>query len=156
MSKKYSKAPISYEADYKYKDAVLSKLINTLMWQGKKATSIRIVYDSLDFLKTKIDANPLETFHKAIDNIKPELEVKSRRVGGATYQIPMEISANRKQALALRWIIMGARKRSGKSMAQKLGNELLDAFNSTGVAFKKKEETHRTAEANKAFSHYRW
>ena len=157
MSKKYNKAPISYEADYKYQDKVVSNLINTLMWQGKKAISIRIVYGALDFLKSKVtDAEVIETFHQAINNIKPELEVKSRRVGGATYQIPMEVSPHRKQTLALRWIILGARKRSGKSMIQKLGNELFDAFNSTGTAFKKKEETHRTAEANKAFSHYRW
>lgn len=156
MAKKYNPPLLSYEVDFKYHDPVLAKLINTLMWKGKKGKAIRIVYNALEFLKKKVDGDPIETFHQALSNVKPELEVKSRRVGGATYQVPMEASTHRQQTLAIRWLITGARKRSGKSMSQKLGTELLDAFNSTGTAFKKKEETHRTAEANKAFSHYRW
>ena len=110
----------------------------------------------MDILKAKTKEDPLEVFLKAVANIKPELEVKSRRVGGSTYQVPVEVREQRREALAMRWIIAAARSRSGKSMADKLSAELLDAFNSTGTAFKKKEDTHRMADANKAFSHYRW
>ncbi len=156
MARKFKVPPVSYEIDYKYHDPTLSKFVNSLMSQGKKSTARKIAYGALAILKEKVEGEELETFHQALGKVKPELEVKSRRVGGATYQVPIEISSKRKQALAIRWLISGARKRSGKSMEEKLAAELMDAFHSTGAAFKKKEETHRTAESNKAFSHYRW
>ena len=126
------------------------------MLDGKKDTCTKIIYEALDKLKAKTEKDPLEVFLKAIDNVKPAVEVKSRRVGGATYQVPVEIRENRKEALAMRWIIAAARSRSGHGMADTLASELLDAFNSTGSAYKKKEDTHKMAEANKAFAHYRW
>ena len=126
------------------------------MLDGKKDTCTKIIYEALDKLKAKTDKDPLEVFLKALDNVKPAVEVKSRRVGGATYQVPVEIRDNRKEALAMRWIIAAARSRSGHGMADTLASELLDAFNSTGSAYKKKEDTHKMAEANKAFAHYRW
>ena len=122
----------------------------------KKATCVRIVYEALDLLKSKTDKEPLEVFLKALDNIKPMVEVKSRRVGGATYQVPIEIRETRREALAMRWIINAARSKSGHGMGECLANELLDAYNNTGTAYKKKEDTHKMAEANKAFAHYRW
>ena len=127
-----------------------------MMLDGKKSTSSRIVYSAMDILKEKTGKDALEVFLKALDNIKPLVEVKSRRVGGSTYQVPVEIRETRREALAMRWIILAARGRSGSSMANMLSAELLDAYNSTGSAFKKKEDTHRMAEANKAFAHYRW
>ena len=126
------------------------------MLDGKKDTCTKIIYEALDKLKAKTEKDPLEVFLKAIDNVKPAVEVKSRRVGGAIYQVPVEIRENRKEALAMRWIIAAARSRSGHGMADTLASELLDAFNSTGSAYKKKEDTHKMAEANKAFAHYRW
>ena len=142
--------------DVKYNSVVISKFVSRMMLDGKKATSVRIVYGALDLLKAKTDKDPLEVFLKALDNVKPMVEVKSRRVGGATYQVPVEIRDSRREALAMRWIIEAARKRSGHGMADTLSAELLDAFNNTGTAFKKKEDTHKMAEANKAFAHYRW
>ena len=142
--------------DSRYNNVVVTKFITRMMIQGKKSISSAILYGALDFLKGKSDKVELEVFLKALDNVKPIVEVKSRRVGGATYQVPVEIRESRREALAMRWLINAARARSGKSLSQKLGAELLDAFNSTGVAFKKKEDTHRMAEANKAFAHYRW
>ena len=127
-----------------------------MMIDGKKATCVRIVYDAMDILKSKTDKEPLEVFLKALDNVKPMVEVKSRRVGGATYQVPIEIRESRREALAMRWIISAARAKSGHGMGECLANELLDAFNNTGTAYKKKEDTHKMAEANKAFAHYRW
>jgi small subunit ribosomal protein S7 len=127
-----------------------------MMMDGKKSISAGILYGALDFLKGKADKGELEVFLQALENVKPVVEVKSRRVGGATYQVPVEIRESRREALAMRWLIAAARARSGKSLSQKLGAELLDAFNNTGTAFKKKEDTHKMAEANKAFSHYRW
>ena len=126
------------------------------MQAGKKSISGRIVYDAFDIIQKKQNENPLEVFLKALENVKPLVEVKSRRVGGSTYQVPVEIRDSRRNALAMRWIIQSARSRAGKSMSEKLSNELIDAFNSTGSSFKKKEDTHRMAEANKAFAHYRW
>jgi small subunit ribosomal protein S7 len=126
------------------------------MIHGKKSTATRVVYEAMDFLNGKTDKTELEVFLKAIDNVKPVAEVKSRRVGGSTYQVPVEVRESRREALSMRWLIAASRNRSGRSMGQKLGAELLDAFNSTGSAFKKKEDTHRMAEANKAFAHYRW
>ncbi len=127
-----------------------------MMQEGKKSIARRIVYDALEVLRQKLDQNPLDAFLKALENVKPLVEVKSRRVGGSTYQVPVEIRDSRRDALAMRWIIQFARQRSGISMSQRLSAELLDAFNTTGAAFKKKEDTHRMAEANKAFAHYRW
>ena len=126
------------------------------MLDGKKDTCTKIIYEAMDKLKAKTGNEPLEVFLKAIDNVKPLVEVKSRRVGGATYQVPVEIRDSRREALAMRWIIEAARKRSGHGMADTLSAELLDAFNNTGTAFKKKEDTHKMAEANKAFAHFRW
>jgi small subunit ribosomal protein S7 len=128
-----------------------------MMYRGKKSTARRVIYEAMADLEKKVnDKMPVEVFHKALDNVKPVIEVKSRRVGGSTYQVPVEIKDKRREALAMRWIIQAARSRSGASMGKRLGQELLDAFNSTGAAFKKKEDTHRMAEANKAFAHYRW
>jgi small subunit ribosomal protein S7 len=142
--------------DPKYNSVVLSKFVNRMMWEGKRSTSLRIVHDALGILQQKADKDPLEVFLKAIDNVKPIVEVKSRRVGGATYQVPVEIRDTRREALGMRWIINAARGRSGHGMKDRLAAELLDAFNNTGTAFKKKEDTHKMAEANKAFAHYRW
>ena len=126
------------------------------MLDGKKETCMKIVYQAMDNLKAKTEKDPLEVLLKALDNVKPMVEVKSRRVGGATYQVPMEIRESRREALAMRWIIDAARKRSGHGMADTLASELLDAYNNTGSAYKKREDVHKMAEANKAFAHYRW
>lgn len=146
--------PVSPDA--KYKSLVVEKFIKRMMVQGKKTTSASIIYGAMDVLKEKTGEQALDVFLKALDNVKPTVEVKSRRVGGSTYQVPVDIRESRREALAMRWIISAARARNGKSMSEKLGAELLDAFNSQGTAFKKKEDTHRMAEANKAFSHYKW
>ena len=142
--------------DSKYNSPVISKFVTRMMIDGKKATCVRIVYEAMDILKAKTDKEPLEVFLKALDNVKPLVEVKSRRVGGATYQVPIEIRETRREALAMRWIINAARSKSGHGMGECLANELIDAFNNTGTAYKKKEDTHKMAEANKAFAHYRW
>ena len=142
--------------DPRYNSVVVSKFVNRMMWEGKRSLGLRIVHQALDSLKTKTDKEPLEVFLKALDNVKPVIEVKSRRVGGATYQVPVEIRETRREALGMRWIINAARARSGKGMSDRLSAELLDAYNNTGTAFKKKEDTHKMAEANKAFAHYRW
>jgi len=141
--------------DSKYTSKVVAKFISRVMIDGKRSVSRKCVYGAMDFLASKTEKEALEVFLKAIDNVKPAVEVKSRRVGGSTYQIPIEVRDSRKEALSMRWLIGAARKRNGKTMSQKLGAELLDAFNSTGTAFKKKEDVHRMAEANKAFSHYK-
>ena len=142
--------------DAKFGDPVIAKFINCLMVQGKKSTAERIVYSALDTINSRNGQDPLRLFHEALDNVKPAVEVRSRRVGGATYQVPMEVRPNRRQALAIRWIIDTARGRSENTMTERLCNELLDAANNRGTAVKKREDTHRMAEANKAFSHYRW
>lgn len=142
--------------DSKYNSPVVTKFVCRMMLDGKKDICTKIVYKAMDQLKAKTDKDPLEVFLKALDNVKPMVEVKSRRVGGATYQVPVEIRDSRKEALAMRWIIAAARARSGHGMSDTLASELLDAFNSTGSAYKKKEDTHKMAEANKAFAHYRW
>lgn len=142
--------------DSKYNSPVVTKFVCRMMLDGKKDICTKIVYKAMDQLKTKTDKDPLEVFLKALENVKPMVEVKSRRVGGATYQVPVEIRDSRKEALAMRWIISAARARSGHGMADTLAAELLDAFNNTGSAYKKKEDTHKMAEANKAFAHYRW
>jgi small subunit ribosomal protein S7 len=142
--------------DAKFGDPVITKFINCLMVQGKKSAAERIVYSALDTISSRSGQDSLSLFHDALDNVKPSVEVRSRRVGGATYQVPMEVRPNRRQALAVRWIIDTARGRSENTMTERLCNELLDAANNRGSAVKKREDTHRMAEANKAFSHYRW
>ena len=142
--------------DPRYNSTVVAKFITRMMFDGKKSISTKIMYDAMEFLSKKTDKEPIEALTAALENVKPVVEVKSRRVGGSTYQVPMEIRESRREALAMRWIIQASRSRNGKTMGEKLGAELLDAFNSTGTAFKKKEDTHKMAEANKAFSHYRW
>ena len=139
-----------------YNSKVVTKLINNIMLDGKKTVAQKIVYDAFDIVKEKEGKDALEVFEAALNNIMPVLEVKARRVGGATYQVPMEIRAERRQTLGLRWLVNYARNRHEKTMAEKLANEILDAMNSTGGSFKKKEEMHRMAEANRAFAHYRW
>ena len=139
-----------------YKSKVITKLINCLMRDGKKGTAQRILYDAFDMIKEKTNDDAMNVFNKAMDNIKPALEVKSRRVGGANYQVPIEVKPARAQELALRWLINAARTRGGHSMAENLANEIVDAMNNTGAAVKKREDTHKMAEANKAFAHYRW
>jgi small subunit ribosomal protein S7 len=142
--------------DPKYNSVVVSKFVNRMMWEGKRSVSMRLVHEAMGILQSKADKEPLEVFLKALDNVKPVIEVKSRRVGGATYQVPVEIRETRREALGMRWIINAARARSGRGMGDRLAAELLDAYNNTGTAFKKKEDTHKMAEANKAFAHYRW
>ena len=142
--------------DPKFHDAVLAKFINVLMYDGKKSVAERIVYGALDQIAQKSGDDPIKVFKKALDNVRPQLEVKSRRVGGSNYQVPVEIRPKRKQALAMRWIISFARNRGELTMIDKLAGELLDAANNRGSAVKKKDDTHRMAEANKAFAHYRW
>ena len=139
-----------------YNSKVVTKLINNVMLDGKKTVAQKIVYDAFDIIKEKEGKDALEVFEAALNNIMPVLEVKARRVGGATYQVPMEIRAERRQTLGLRWLVLYARKRHEKTMAEKLAGEILDAINNAGGAFKKKEETHRMAEANKAFAHYKF
>jgi small subunit ribosomal protein S7 len=142
--------------DPKYKNTLVSKFINGLMREGKKSLSRRIFYDAMDIVERRSREEPVKVFEQAMENIKPVLEVRSRRVGGATYQVPVEVRPDRRQALAIRWLVNFSKKRGEKSMAQRLAGELLDAYNKRGTAFKKKEDTHRMAEANKAFAHYRW
>jgi small subunit ribosomal protein S7 len=142
--------------DAKYGDPVLTRFMNAVMLDGKKSVAERIVYGAMDKMQARAARDPLEMFHAALDNVKPTLEVRSRRVGGATYQVPVEVRPSRRLTLAIRWIIDIARKRSEKSMVDRLAAELLDAANGRGAAFKKREDTLRMAEANRAFSHYRW
>ena len=142
--------------DPKYKDLVLAKFTNSLMFDGKKSVAEKIIYSAFDIIEKKAGKDPLKIFHEAIENVRPSVEVRSRRVGGATYQVPIEVRAARRQALAIRWIVELARKRSENTMTERLSGELLDAANNRGAAVKKREDTHKMAEANKAFSHYRW
>lgn len=142
--------------DALYKSKVVTKLINQIMQDGKKGTAQRIVYDAFDMISEKTGEDAMVVFEKAMANIKPALEVKSRRVGGANYQVPVEVKADRAQALAFRWLAQYARLRNGHSMAENLANEIIDASNGIGASVKKKEDTHKMAEANKAFAHYRW
>ena len=156
MSRKKSapkKIPI---VDPKFKSVVIPKLINSIMYDGKKTVAEKIVYDAIDRIKSKSKDEPINIFNEAIRNIKPTVEVRSRRVGGATYQVPVEVKTNRSQALALRWLIEATRKRKDKTMSDKLFNEIFDAYNNKGSSIKKKEDTHKMAESNKAFAHYRW
>ena len=142
--------------DALYKSKVVTKLINQIMVDGKKGTAQRIVYDAFDMIKEKTGEDAMVVFERAMENIKPALEVKSRRVGGANYQVPVEVKETRKQTLAFRWLAQYARLRNGHTMAENLANEIIDASNGMGASVKKKEDTHKMAEANKAFAHYRW
>lgn len=142
--------------DPRYNSELVSRFIACIMTQGKKSTAEKIFYGAFDIIESKGSESPLEVFEKAMDNVKPAIEVKSRRVGGSTYQVPTEIRQSRRRALAIRWLIEYAKKRSEKSMARKLASELLDAANNRGASVKKREDTHKMAEANKAFAHYRW
>ncbi len=143
-------------ADPIYNSKLVTKIINTIMKDGKKGIAQTIFYDAMEIVKEKTNSEPMDVLNKALENISPQLEVKSRRVGGANYQVPVEVKSDRKQALGIRWLINYARLRGGHSMADNLANEIIDASNGTGAAVKKREETHRMAEANKAFAHYRW
>src|SRR5271169_1165636 len=142
--------------DFKFGDLVLSKFMNSLMYQGKKSVAEGVVYSALETIEKKTGQDPVKVFRDALENVRPAIEVRSRRVGGATYQVPVEVRTDRSQALAIRWLIGAARARSEYTMIERLSNELLDAANNRGSAVKKREDTHRMAEANRAFSHYRW
>ena len=142
--------------DHKYKDLVLAKFMNRIMLDGKKSTSEKIVYGAFDIVSKKTDKTPIDFFHEALNNVKPSLEVRSRRVGGATYQVPMEVRSTRAQALAFKWILTNSKKRNEKTQRERLANELIDAFENKGNSVKKKDEVHKMAEANRAFAHYRW
>ena len=156
MSRK-RKAPVrKVYPDPKFHSEVVSKFINSIMYDGKRSTAEKILYDALDKIKSKNNEDPLKIFNNAISNVRPNLEVRSRRVGGATYQVPVEVKASRGQALALRWLLEATRKRKNKSMSDKLYNEIMDASQNKGSAIKKREDTHKMAESNKAFAHFRW
>src|ERR1700744_4899110 len=156
MSRRHSAEKREIIPDAKYGDIIVAKFMNTIMYEGKKSVAEQIVYGALDGVESKAKSDPLAVFKQALDNVAPSVEVRSRRVGGATYQVPVEVRTERRQALAIRWIIDAARKRGEHTMEDRLSNELLDAVNNRGSAVKKREDTHRMAEANKAFSHYRW
>ncbi|MDA7946340.1 MAG: 30S ribosomal protein S7 [Hyphomicrobiaceae bacterium] len=156
MSRRHRAEKREIIPDPKFGDVILTKFMNSVMKDGKKSAAERIVYGALDVIEGKAKQNPLEMFHQALENVMPTLEVRSRRVGGATYQVPVEVRSDRRQALAIRWIIAAARARGENTMVERLSGELLDAANNRGTAVKKREDTHRMAEANRAFSHYRW
>ena len=156
MSRRHSAEKREFNPDPKFGDLVVAKFMNSVMKEGKKSVAESIVYGALDTLEQKTRRSPLEMFHEALKNVMPSIEVRSRRVGGATYQVPVEVRTERRQALAIRWIITAARGRNENTMSERLSSELMDAANNRGTAVKKREDTHRMAEANRAFSHYRW
>ncbi|MEM7620724.1 MAG: 30S ribosomal protein S7 [Pseudomonadota bacterium] len=156
MSRRHRAEKRDIIPDPKYGDMVLAKFMNSVMYDGKKSTAERIVYGALDSIEGKMRQDPVESFRQALQNVMPAIEVRSRRVGGATYQVPVEVRQERRQALAIRWIISAARKRNENTMVERLSGELMDAYNNRGSAVKKREDTHKMAEANRAFSHYRW
>ncbi len=156
MSRRHKAEKREVNPDPKFSDIVLSKFMNAVMKEGKKSTAERIVYGALDSMEKKAKSDPLAMFHQALENVMPAVEVRSRRVGGATYQVPVEVRSERRQALAIRWIINAARARNENTMVDRLSGELLDAAQNRGSAVKKREDTHKMAEANRAFSHYRW
>ncbi len=156
MSRRHRAEKRDVISDAKFGDTVITKFMNSLMQDGKKSAAERIVYGAFDQMEKKAGQGSIKVFHEALDNVKPEIEVRSRRVGGATYQVPVEVRVDRKQALAIRWIISAARSRNETTMIDRLANELLDAASNRGAAVKKREDTHKMAEANRAFSHYRW
>ena len=142
--------------DPKFNDKIVSKFTSCLMYDGKRSTAEKIVYDAFEVIHKKIGSEPIKVFHEALENVQPQLEVRSRRVGGATYQVPMEVRPKRAQTLAMKWIVDSATKRNEKTMRERVANEIIDAFNNKGNAVKKREETHKMADANRAFSHFRW
>jgi small subunit ribosomal protein S7 len=156
MSRRHAAEKREILPDAKYGDRVLTKFMNNLMLDGKKSIAESIVYGALDRVQTRLKREPIAAFHEALDNVKPSVEVRSRRVGGATYQVPVEVRTERREALAIRWLIIAARKRNENTMEERLAAELADAVNNRGTAVKKREDTHKMADANKAFSHYRW
>ncbi|MEQ3748128.1 MAG: 30S ribosomal protein S7 [Celeribacter sp.] len=156
MSRRHAAEKREVLPDAKYGDRVLTKFMNNLMLDGKKSVAERIVYGALDRVEGKLKRSPIEVFTEALENVKPAVEVRSRRVGGATYQVPVEVRPERREALAIRWLIAAARNRNENTMEERLAGELADAVNSRGTAVKKREDTHKMADANKAFSHYRW
>ena len=156
MSRRHSAEKREIIPDAKYGDVILAKFMNSIMYDGKKSVAEGIVYGAFDIIESRAKADPLEVFKQALENVAPAIEVRSRRVGGATYQVPVEVRTERRQALAIRWLIQAARGRNDKTMVDRLSAELLDASNNRGNAVKKREDTHRMAEANRAFSHYRW
>ena len=156
MSRKNQAPKRTFYPDPKYKSLILAKFINFIMYDGKKTTSEKIIYEALDKIKNKTKEDPIKIFNNAVNNIRPNLEVRSRRVGGATYQVPQEVKSKRSQTLALRWLLAAARKRKNKTMSDKLLNELIDAAQNKGAAIRKREDTHKMAESNKAFAHFRW
>ena len=156
MSRRHAAEKREVLPDAKFGDVVLTKFMNNLMIDGKKSTAERIVYNAFDRVEDKLKKAPVEVFHEALDNIKPAVEVRSRRVGGATYQVPVEVRPERREALAIRWLITASRNRNENTMQERLAAELMDAVQNRGTAVKKREDTHKMAEANKAFSHYRW
>jgi small subunit ribosomal protein S7 len=156
MSRRHKAEKREIIPDPKFGDTVVTKFMNSIMYHGKKSAAESIVYGAFDIIEGKVRQNPVEVFHAALDNVMPQVEVRSRRVGGATYQVPVEVRADRRQALAIRWLISAARNRNETTMVDRLSGELLDAANNRGSAVKKREDTHRMAEANRAFSHYRW
>ncbi|NMD08647.1 MAG: 30S ribosomal protein S7 [Phyllobacteriaceae bacterium] len=156
MSRRHRAEKRLINPDPKFGDLIVSKFMNNLMEQGKKSVAEGIVYGALEQMQSKAKSDPVQMFHQALDNVAPAIEVRSRRVGGATYQVPVEVRAERRQALAIRWIITAARNRNEKTMVERLSGQLLDAANNRGTAVKKREDTHKMAEANRAFSHYRW
>ena len=156
MSRRHRAEKREVLPDAKFGDLVLTKFMNNMMYDGKKSVAERIVYEALDRVESKSRRDPIEAFHEALDNVKPSVEVRSRRVGGATYQVPVEVRPERREALAIRWLITAARNRNENTMEERLSSELLDALNNRGTAVKKREDTHKMAEANRAFSHYRW
>jgi small subunit ribosomal protein S7 len=156
MSRRHRAERREVNPDPKFNDLVVSKFMNSIMRQGKKSVAERIVYGALDRMQSRAKSDPIQMFHSALENVMPAVEVRSRRVGGATYQVPVEVRTERRQALAIRWLITAARGRNEKTMEERLSGELLDAANNRGTAVKKREDTHKMAEANRAFSHYRW
>ncbi|PIE12788.1 MAG: 30S ribosomal protein S7 [Rhodobacterales bacterium] len=156
MSRRHAAEKRQVLPDAKFGDVILTKFMNNLMVDGKKSAAERIVYNAFDRVEAKLKKAPVEVFHEALENIKPSVEVRSRRVGGATYQVPVEVRPERREALAIRWLIIAARKRNENTMEERLAGELMDAVNERGTAVKKREDTHKMAEANKAFAHYRW
>ena len=156
MSRRHAAEKREVLPDAKYGDRVLTKFMNNLMVDGKKSVAETIVYNAFERVQTRVRREPVEVFHEALDNIKPSVEVRSRRVGGATYQVPVEVRPERREALAIRWLIDASKKRNENTMEERLAAELLDAMNNRGTAVKKREDTHKMADANKAFSHYRW
>ena len=156
MSRRHRAEKREIQPDPKFGNVVVTKFMNSIMYEGKKSVAETIVYGALEIIEGRTKSNPIQVFQQALDNVMPSIEVRSRRVGGATYQVPVEVRTDRRQALGIRWLIIAARERNEKTMTERLSAELLDASNNRGNAVKKREDTHRMAEANRAFSHYRW